>query len=57
MLVEASEVQAKDVEQQLAACDSLEKFEVPKTLFCVSEILRNNGKYLRAKTVDTLTIT
>ncbi|MBT4826609.1 MAG: AMP-binding protein [Flavobacteriaceae bacterium] len=57
MVVEASEVQAKDVEQQLAACDSLEKFEVPKTLFCVSEILRNNGKYLRAKTVDTLTIT
>ena len=57
MVVEAREDQAKDIEQQLAACDSLEKYEVPKTLFCVSQILRNNGKYLRAKTVDTITIT
>jgi O-succinylbenzoic acid--CoA ligase len=57
MVVEASKDQANDVAEQLAACDSLEKFEVPKTVFYISEILRNNGKYLRSKTVDTLTIT
>jgi len=35
----------------------LDKFEVPKALYFTSEILRNNGKYLRAKTVGTLKIT
>ena len=46
-----------EVEKQMAACEALDKFEVPKALYFTSEILRNNGKYLRAKTVGILKIT
>ena len=57
MVVEGNDIQASEIEKQLASCVTLEKFEVPKALYYVSEILRNNGKYLRGKTVDTLKIT
>ena len=57
MVLEGYDDQAKEVEKQMAACDTLDKFEVPKALYFISEILRNNGKYLRAKTVGTLKIT
>ena len=56
MVVEGNIDQAKEVEQQLSACQTLDKFEVPNAIYFVSEILKNNGKYLRAKTVDTLKI-
>ena len=57
MVVEAENDQAKEVEKQIAACDTLEKFEVPKALYFVSEILRNNGKFIRGKTVNSFKIT
>ena len=57
MVLEGNDKQASEIEKQLAACVTLEKFEVPKALYYVSEILRNNGKYIRGKTVDTLKIT
>jgi hypothetical protein len=41
----------------MAVCEAMDKFEVPKALYFVPEIIRNNGKYLRAKTVGTLKIT
>lgn len=56
MVVEGNDDQSEEVEKQMAACETLDKFEVPKALYFVSGILRNNGKYLRAKTVGTLKI-
>lgn len=56
MVVEGDDVHVKEAEKHIAACETLEKFEVPKSLYYVSEILRNNGKYMRAKTVKTLKI-
>jgi O-succinylbenzoic acid--CoA ligase len=52
MIVEGEETSEAVVSEQLATCDSLEKFEIPKSTHFVSEILRNNGKYLRDKTVE-----
>jgi len=52
MIVEGEETSEAVVLEQLATCDSLEKFEIPKSTHFVSEILRNNGKYLRNKTVE-----
>ena len=57
MVVEGDDDRVKEAEKHIAACRTLEKFEVPKALYYVSEILRNNGKYIREKTVDTLKIT
>ena len=56
MVVEGNDDQSEEVEKKMAACEALDKFEVPKALYFVSGILRNNGKYLRAKTVGTLKI-
>lgn len=57
MVVEGDDDRVKEAEKHIAACQTLEKFEVPKALYYVSEILRNNGKYIREKTVDSLKIT
>tara|TARA_B100001175_G_scaffold317721_1_gene335953 strand:+ start:3150 stop:4223 length:1074 start_codon:yes stop_codon:yes gene_type:complete len=57
MVVEGNNYQAKEVEKQIAACETLEKFESPKALYFVSEILRNNGKFIRGKTVSSFKIT
>ena len=57
MVVEGDKRHFKKVEKQISACENLEKFEVPKALYFVSEILRNNGKFMRDKTVSNLKIT
>tara|TARA_B100001063_G_C16776198_1_gene565612 strand:+ start:3777 stop:4850 length:1074 start_codon:yes stop_codon:yes gene_type:complete len=57
MVVEGNDDQSEEVEKQMAVCEAMDKFEVPKALYFVPEIIRNNGKYLRAKTVGTLKIT
>lgn len=51
MVVEGREENISEVEKQIAACETLEKFESPKTIHFVTKILRNNGKYLRGKTI------
>lgn len=56
MVIESNYDQFEEVEKQIAACENLGKFEVPKALYFVSKILTNNGKYLRARTVGTLKI-
>jgi o-succinylbenzoate---CoA ligase len=56
MIVEGSDREAAEVENQITACKPLEKFEVPKAICFVSKILRNNGKYLRDKTVESFEI-
>ncbi|NBV57643.1 MAG: O-succinylbenzoic acid--CoA ligase [Bacteroidetes bacterium] len=56
MVVEGNKENIKEAEKQIAACEKLEKFEVPKDLYFVSEIIRNNGKFVRGKTVSNLKI-
>ena len=51
IVVEGREENISEVEKQIAACETLEKFESPKAIHFVTGILRNNGKYLRGKTV------
>ena len=46
----------KEAEKQIAVINNLQKFEVPKAFYFVSKILRNNGKYMRRKTVQRLEI-
>ena len=54
MVVEGSRNQLSEINQQIAACKLLEKIEVPKAVHFVPKILRNNGKFLRDKTVRTI---
>ena len=54
MVVEGSSNQLSVINQQIAACKLLEKLEVPKAVHFVKKILRNNGKFLRGKTVRTI---
>lgn len=56
LIVEGSKDQTTEVENQIKSCTSLEKFEAPKSIYFVSKILKNNGKYLRNKTVEVFEI-
>ena len=56
LVVEGEERQLQEFKLNQTSLKGLDKFEVPKEILYVSEILRNNGKYLREKTIDTLII-
>ena len=56
LIVEGDESQLSEVQGQQSSCGDLEKFEVPKEIIFVQEIKRNNGKYLRRKTVKAFEI-
>ena len=56
MVVEGDNRRVKEAEKQVAVINNLQKFEVPKAFYFISKILRNNGKYMRSKTVRTLEI-
>ncbi|MBH45695.1 MAG: O-succinylbenzoic acid--CoA ligase [Flavobacteriaceae bacterium] len=56
MVVEGYATASAQINKQLKDCDELEKYEFPKEVFFVSEILRNNGKYLRCKTIKAFEI-
>lgn len=51
MIVEGDQEQITTIEKQIENCSTLEKYELPKTIYFVSEIIKNNGKYLRDKTI------
>lgn len=54
LVVEGDPSESEAVKTQLATCKSLKKHEKPKTVFFTPEILKNNGKYLRKKTMAQL---
>jgi len=56
MVVEGDASESTQINNQLKGCDELEKYEFPKEVYFVSEILRNNGKYLRGKTTKAFEI-
>ena len=56
MVVEGDASASAQINSQLKGCDELEKYEFPKEVYFVSEILRNNGKYLRGKTTKAFEI-
>lgn len=56
MVVEGSDNHLSEINKQISACKTLEKLEVPKAVHFVPKILRNNGKFLREKTVNTIKI-
>jgi O-succinylbenzoic acid--CoA ligase len=56
LVVEGEERQLPEFKLNQISLKGLDKFEVPKEIRYVSEILRNNGKYLREKTMNTLII-
>jgi O-succinylbenzoic acid--CoA ligase len=56
LVVEGEEHLLRKFKLNQTSLKGLDKFEVPKEIFYVSEILRNNGKYLREKTINKLII-
>ena len=56
LVVEGEERLLREFKLNQTSLKGLDKFEVPKEILYVSEILRNNGKYLREKTINTLII-
>tara|TARA_A100000164_G_scaffold380074_1_gene426360 strand:+ start:2050 stop:3123 length:1074 start_codon:yes stop_codon:yes gene_type:complete len=54
MVVEGSDNHSSEINQQISACKALEKFEVPRAIHFTPKILRNNGKFLRGKTVRSI---
>ena len=57
MVVEGDPGIIKEAEKKISACKTLKKYEIPKAIYSVSKILRNNGKFMRGKTVSNLKIT
>jgi len=53
LVVEGEERQLPEFKLNEISLKSLDEFEVPKEIYYVSEILRNNGKYLREKTINS----